>query len=510
MISNQSLRFLKSRYEAVAVTVAVILSVLGAVAAPYLPFLLVLVGIYLITLYRVFHKPQLAFYLYLLVLPFANILFIVLYHMLGTPLSIAKLLLYWEEGTLIVALSGVATQLFVHFKTRIKFTVVDTIMLGYVVLICVYMALVGSVFPRVGGGDLIRALRDNLFFVFAYMLGRVITTDQQRFQSMLYRTFLIAAIVSVIGVAERFLTSIQFYIDLGLPHFYADVVNYPSSAETYGLPVNFFYTSGGQLQRRLVSVYFSSVSFAVPFTLFIPVVLMYMFQKKFGLGDAAPKRPFVWLLLFLFAVVLSVTRASIAIAFAQIGLTLVLLSSRFWAFNRLLLFIISSSVLVGVMLFVTNVGNVQTLVLDTLSGRNPSSYAHKLSNEYALQQLRERPLGNGLGTSDIRSTTNTEVSAGEGQYAHFIGEFGILGVALYGAMLVTLCLTAWRIYRRAPHASSRGLGFAMFLTLSALLPYGVISEWHLATWSFTVPFWWLCGVLVQHSTHAKLQTRTTN
>src|SRR5258705_11008384 len=98
------------------------------------------------------------------------------------------------------------------------------------------------------------------------------------------------------------------------------------SATGFGLPQNYWTGIGGHLVRRAGSVYLSGQAFAIPFLLFYPLATAWGFlrEKRSALQIAA-------YLIITAGLVLTVTRATMVVAFLQVVLLISLIRRPEWA-----------------------------------------------------------------------------------------------------------------------------------------------------------------------------------
>src|SRR5207244_2000131 len=169
--------------------------------------------------------------------------------------------------------------------------------------------------------------RDSIYFMILYFVGRgmpELATDEKTIR----RLFFLLLFTCVVGILERFLVSPEMLAGLGVASYFQDFLGVAAftAGTDYGLPQNYWTGIGGHLVRRAGSVYLSGQGFAVPFLLFFPLATAWVFLR--------PKRRPLQITAFLIVtlgLLLTVTRATMVVAFVQIILFVALIRRPEWA-----------------------------------------------------------------------------------------------------------------------------------------------------------------------------------
>lgn len=463
--------------------------------------------VYLFHRFYVSHRfPLVALHLCILVLPASNLLLAMLYQRFSIPAGVIRLGLYWEETLVLITFVIVVGRVLVASSQRIRLRVhaADIIALVFATQVCGYLVAVPFTTPGLSPVELARAARDHLLFLLVYVIGRIVPLTDVQGWRVLRSLALVAIMTSVMGIIERFLIPIDFFVQLGLPTFFSDIVGYTFSGDSSGLPENFWGAVGQYRVRRATSVYTSSQPFAISFMLLLPTYIWLTTRSRTPSMSflPSPSATIFWALVAFFALVLTITRANIALGSLQLLLAIFLLQSRSWHIHRRLAWILGALLLCSQLVLVVAHRPIFGLVWNTVTFQEGSSAFHKESWEADIQHVRHYPFGRGIGTAGLsaaRVAQPMESSAGgEGQYSKLVRELGPMGVVLYIGIFIGVIIAAYRGTRVSRHsADSRdGISFLVLLAAVALLLNSLVTEWQGAL-STSIVFWWLAGATIR-------------
>jgi len=464
--------------------------------------------------------PRLPLHLLILVLPASNLILTLLYQYAGLPPRGGKVLLAWKELLVLAAFSLAIWRLLAPRSWRLSLTVriqlVDLLVVMFAALVLVYIGLVPVITPEMSAVDLLRSARDLLIFLLAYGVGRLTPLDDVQSWRVLRSLALLSIATSVFGLFERFFVPIEFFLQIGLPRFYSDIVGYSFPAYALGLPENFWGAFGNRIIRRATSVYTSSQPFAISFMILLPTCMWLASRSRRGpvAGVPSPRAMIVWTVVAFGALVATVTRANIALGALQLLLCTLLLRVRPFHVNRRIGVIMALLTCCAVAGAVVAYRPLLGLVGTTLTFQEASSAQHRDSWLDDLDHLAEYPFGRGIGTAGItaaRSSADYENSAGgEGQYSKILRELGIIGLVLYVGILLTVAITGFRAVgsHRASLDGRSGISFVVFAASIAFLLNALTTEWHGAA-STALTFWCLAGAVVGHVVVRKIDAAHT-
>ncbi len=111
-------------------------------------------------------------------------------------------------------------------------------------------------------------------------------------------------------------------------------------------------------------------------------------------------------------------------------------------------------------------------------------------------------LGVGVGNFDDRFTefaVHPQFSESQGHahnyYLHLLAETGLLGLAAYVVLAITVLVVGWRAYRH-PDALARAIGIGVLGTTTALLVHNIFENLHVLNITVQMGFFWGIAILV--------------
>jgi len=262
--------------------------------------------------------------------------------------------------------------------------------------------------------------------------------------------------------------------------------------------------------------YNDHTAYGAAIALFLPVMFSFAFTKIYN----RPQRltALALLVVMVIGIIFSYSRAAwLSVAFALVVFAIIKLKIRFtWI-------LFTTAVLVGLFFmfrfqFIDRLEkNKQDSSTDFVehiqSISNISSDASNLERinrwQSALRMFEERPVfGWGPGTYQFvyapfqRSKERTIISTNYGDmgnaHSEYIGplsESGVLGMLTFIAIVVTVIVTALRVYRQARNKQVRILVLSFLLGLSSYYVHGLLNNF-LDTDKASVPFWAFTAIIV--------------
>jgi len=328
--------------------------------------------------------------------------------------------------------------------------------------------------------------RDSIYFMILYFVGRgmpELATDEKTIR----RLFALLLFTCVVGILERFLVSPEMLAGLGVASYFQDFLGVAAftAGTDYGLPQNYWTGIGGHLVRRAGSVYLSGQGFAVPFLLFFPLATAWVFLR--------PKRRPLQITAFLIVtlgLLLTVTRATMVVAFVQIILFVALIRRPEWAVAGLAL---ATTMFLAALIVVPG---FPTFVWYTLSLQESSSISHASDWVNGLAALAQNPWGTGLGTTDqtaLRAGLNH--ITGDNLYFKYGVEMGVAGLLFFLMTLATIGNSALKLFKYGASLAEQRLGITIWLATIGIAINGIST---VAFNSITLGwlFFWLAGAAV--------------
>jgi hypothetical protein len=331
--------------------------------------------------------------------------------------------------------------------------------------------------------------RDSIYFMLLYFVGRgmpELASDEKTIR----RLFVLLVFTCVVGVLERFLIKPEMLAAIGIAAYFQDFLGVAqfTAGTDFGLPQNYWTGIGGHLVRRAGSVYLSGQGFAVPFILFFPLATTWVFMRQ--------KKTVAQILAYLLinlGLVLTVTRATIVIAFIQLILFVALIRRPEWAVAG---FALGTAMFLAALIVVPG---FPTFVWYTLSLQESSSISHATDWVNGLAAMAQHPWGTGLGTTDQTALrAGLPHITGDNLYFKYGVELGWVGLLFFGMTLATIGNSALRLFRQGSSLAERRLGITIWLAVIGIAINGVST---VAFNSITLGwlFFWLAGSTVSVS-----------
>lgn len=426
--------------------------------------------------YAVWRRPAVAFYLFLVGLALHNAAMDALYAV-GIHGPALTAIQAWKDVLLLVAFARVA---FDATRTRrLPFTpaLPDALALAFGVLVVVY-ALVpqGALDGNASHKAIAYALRHDLAGVGAYFLGRAVLV---RVRDIRWYVLGVAAAVAVWGLFDVYVIHLDWWRRNGTVGYFHDQLGFDYGRGLSGLPENFVYNTGNELDllRRLVSTFLSPLASAYLFV----VALLLAPRTRVALPVAAlVGAGLLW----------THTRAAL-LALAAGLLVLAGVQRRVWAVAAAIATLAVGFAFVKAFPHIgpkTTFTPAELVVQRAHAHRNPtasgdaSTQSHVATLRDGIRTVIHHPQGYGLGNAgEVAFRDNKRPKAGESNYTEIGVETGLLGALLFIAWNVSLVLRL-ACARRAELAA----------VLVAVLVVAIQTDAYGIPW-LAYCVWWLAG-----------------
>lgn len=309
-------------------------------------------------------------------------------------------------------------------------------------------------------------VRDAVYFMLIYFVGRA-TPEVVESEAGARRLFYLVVATCIIGIIERLVVSPEMLVALGVASYFQNFLGVSAftTGNEYGLPLNYWTFIAGRPFRRAGSVYLSGQGFAVPFLLFFPLATSYVFWRV----KRIPLQVFAYLIICT-ALLMTLTRMTILIAFIQLVLFVILMKRPEWAVAG-----VSMLGLVFVAAFILIPG-FPTFVWQTLSWQEGSSVSHMNDWLRGAAAFFERPWGWGLGTADQTAVrAGLKYIAGDNLFLKYGIEMGVIGLLLLILVLYSIGQTGFKLFQYAEDDARRRMGIVIWLTSIGIAINGVTA-----------------------------------
>ena len=418
---------------------------------------------------------------------------------MGLPIGAVRALASWKEVGLVVLIAVVGVRSITGRVSGITMAWPDFWIIGIIGLAAVFFAAENNIMNfKLPLSAEILGFRQTVFFMLTYFLGRCSPGLAESDVAAKW-IFRLLVVTSVIGLLERFLISPQGLVTLGVAAYFQEFLGVPGMTvgNEYGLPLNYFTGVGNRVVRRIGSVYLGGQGFAIPFLLFFPIATAFVFDRvrKSALQITG------YIICFI-ALLLTLTRMTIVVSVIQLILYVVLRRRPQWTVP---LFSIFGVGFVAALVFLPG---LPTFVLKTLSGQESSSASHLSDWSGGALAMMEQPWGHGLGTADqVAMRFQLTHITGDNMYLTYGVQFGILGLFLLLAVILSIMMNAYSLHRLQPSVSQRRMGLAMFLACVGLMLNGMTAV-VFTSMVFAWIFFWLAGAVVTSAQNARQREAT--
>lgn len=329
-------------------------------------------------------------------------------------------------------------------------------------------------------------IRDAVYFMLAYFVGRgmpELVSDEKTMR----RLFILVVVTCLIGIVERFAVSPEMLVSLGIASYFQDFLGVApfTTGNEYGLPMNYWTMIGGQQIRRAGSVYLSGQGFAIPFLLFFPLALAWVFLRPIRSTRAVAAFGVVCA-----GLILTLTRMTLVIALIQLVLFVAIRKRPEWAVAGLA---VASTVFLAAFV---SIPGFPTFVWDTLSWQEGSSVSHLEDWIGGVTIFVENPWGSGLGTTDQTAVrAGLEPLTGDNLYLKYAVELGVAGLAFFVLTIAAIGGAAMRLYRHASTIAEERMGITLWLAAVGIAINSITAAvFNSITLGWL--FFWLAGAAV--------------
>jgi hypothetical protein len=395
--------------------------------------------------------------LLLWVLPFHSLTIAYFFGALRTSMQATMLLASWKEGVALFLIVVVAARAVLSRGPRATISAPDIAITGLIAVAVLFALVENHIFgAEIPGNVELFGFRSSVFFMFLYYAGRGIPEIGN--ESIYVRhAFRVAVVVATLGVLERIFVSPQMLVTLGAAAYVSDFLGLTASTagNEWGLPSNYWSTLGGTSVRRAGSVFLGGQAFALPFLLLIPAATCWVFDPSRRRGGwAVTGYALVWL-----GLLLTITRVTILVCTVQVLV--------YFLITRRPTRAVATGITVAVvsLIAIITVPGLLAFVWETLTFQTASSYSHVYDWTRGVVAFFEMPWGHGLGSSDqVAVRFGREALTADNTFLNYAVDMGVMGLVGHIAVLFTIGVTGWQLFKRSLNASQRILAGTVLLT----------------------------------------------
>jgi hypothetical protein len=429
-----------------------------------------------------------ALILFMWILPFHSLVIALLFGYFGLSADAARTIAAWKELAIVLLVVWVALRALLSQGPRTSITAPDVAITALIAIAVIFALLQNPLFfARIPGGAELYGFRDAVLFMLLYYVGRS-TPEVAESDTVLKHAYLIALVVSLIGIVERILITPDALVVLGVASYMNDFLGLAAytSGNEWGLPENYWSILGGKLVRRSGSVFLHSQGFALPFLFLMPAATAWALNRR-------EKHP--WLVRIGYAIIwagllLTITRMTTIICMVQVAIFYLIFRRPEWSLGT----IVGAFVLGAIAMAV--VPGLLHFVWETLSWQTASSMSHAKDWQRGVIAFMERPWGNGLGTTDSAPLKFLrEPLSGDNMYLTYAVQLGLAGIVAFVAVLVTILANAWRVAWANVPDTQRRVAAVVALTTIGIMINGLTSFVFSSNFLAYV-FFWVAGAAV--------------
>ena len=429
-----------------------------------------------------------ALILFLWLLPFHSLVIALLFGYFGVSAETARAVAAWKEIAIVVLVAWVALRALSGAGPRAEITAPDVAVTALIAIAVVFALLENPLFfARIPPGAELYGFRDSIFFMLLYYVGRS-TPEITESDSILRHAYLIALVVSVIGIVERIFVSPEMLVVLGVASYMNDFLGLSAYTvgNEWGLPQNYWSIIGGVAVRRSGSVFLHSQGFALPFLFLMPAATAWTLNRR-------GKHP--WLARIGYAIIwtgllLTITRMTTIICMLQVVMFYLIFRRPEWSLGSVM-----AATAIG-LVTVAVVPGLLHFVWETLSWQTASSGSHLKDWGQGALAFFERPWGNGLGTTDSAPLRSFRAPlSADNMYLTYAVQLGVAGIAAFVAVLVTILAVAWRTAWANVSDTQRRVAAVVALTTIGIMINGVTS-FVFSSNLLAYVFFWVAGAMV--------------
>lgn len=411
-----------------------------------------------------------------------------LFGFVGLPVEVVRLVAVWKEALVVALFAWVLARGVAGHGPRLHVGTADVAVLALVALTVGHaLASVAGIGMPATVQSIAFGTRDLVFFVALYLVGRctpVVATEP----AVLRRLLVVGAVTGAVAFVEWLVVTPELLVLMGIASYFNDFLGVSAFTDqnVYGLPGNYWTMIGSRAVQRAGSVYMSSQGFAVTFLVILPAATVWIgLRRKWGSPLVLAAYALAWA-----GLLLSVTRMTILACLVQTLLIIVLLGRP----APLVGLGVAGAATAGVLLL--TVTALPAFVWETITWQSGSSQSHSKDYVNGLAALWERPLGSGLGTTDMTAVRlGREFLTADNQFLKYAVELGVAGLA---ALVVLVGALLWQGTRGAVSARTPELRAAGMLLAAMTTGFVVNGMTAVLTNSptFTYLYFWFAGAAV--------------
>ena len=421
-------------------------------------------------------------------LPFHALVIALLFGYFGVSGDTVRAIAAWKESAIVILVAWVAMRSLTGAGPRARLMAPDIAVTALIAIAVVFALLENPLFfARIPGAAVLYGFRDSILFMLLYYVGRS-TPEIAESETILKHAYLIALVVSVIGIIERIFVSPDMLVLLGVASYMNDFLGLSAytAGNEYGLPQNYWSILGGVWVRRSGSVFLHSQGFAVPFLFLMPAATAWVLNRR-------GKHP--WLARVGYAIIwagllVTLTRMTTIVCVLQVVIFYLIFRRPEWSLGSMVAVFAIGAVTVIV------VPGLLHFVWETLSWQTGSSTSHIKDWQQGLLAFFEKPWGNGLGTTDAAPLKAfREPLSADNMYLTYAVQLGVAGIAAFVAVLLTILAAAWRIAWANVSDVQRRVAAVVALTTIGIIINGMTS-FLFSSNLLAYVFFWTAGAMV--------------
>ncbi|MGZ3573059.1 MAG: O-antigen ligase family protein [Gemmatimonadaceae bacterium] len=406
--------------------------------------------------------------LLLWVLPFHAVTIAFFFGFLRTGMQATMIMASWKEGVAIILLAIVAMRAILTRGPRVGIVAPDVAITGLIALAVLFAIAENPIFnAQIPFNVQVFGFRSSVFFMVLYYVGRGVPEIGEH-STYVKHLFRVAVVVALIGVLERIFVSPRMLVALGAASYVNDFLGLTASTvgNDYGLPSNYWSVLGRVPVRRAGSVFLGGQAFAIPFLLLMPAATSWVFEPS--------KRLRLWSLLgyvvIWLGLLVTITRTTIIVCALQVLVYFLITRRPTRVVGAALT---SLSVFLAALILVPGLA---AFVLATLTFQTSSSYSHVNDWRRGLTAFFERPWGHGLGSSDqvAQRFGRTPLTA-DNLFLGYAVDLGAIGLVAFIAVLFTVGVLSWRLFKNSSNPGTRMVAATVFLTNLGIVLNGTSS-----------------------------------
>jgi len=426
--------------------------------------------------------------MFMWMLPFHSLVIAVLFGYFGVSEGTVRAIAAWKEVAIVMLVGWVTLRSLTGAGPRARLMAPDIAVTALISIAALFALLENPLFfARIPGAAVLYGFRDSILFMVVYYVGRS-TPEIAESETILKHAYLIALVVSVIGIIERIFVSPDMLVLLGVASYMNDFLGLSAytAGNEWGLPQNYWAILGGVWVRRSGSVFLHSQGFALPFLFLMPAATAWTLNRR-------GKHP--WLARVGYAIIwagllLTITRMTIIVCVLQVVIFYLIFRRPEWSLAYTLTVFAIGAVTVIV------VPGLLHFIWETLSWQTGSSTSHIKDWQQGLMAFFERPWGNGLGTTDSAPVKAFRVPlTADNMYLTYAVQLGVAGIAAFLAVLVTILVEAWRMAWANVSDVQRRVAAVVALATIGIIINGVTSFVFGST-LLAYAFFWVAGAMV--------------